>query len=224
MSRCPYGRHWATATLACWLSLGSRSRNSSSSRVFPTPAGAMMLTRKGRCSLKARRATSSIWSRSGPRPISGSRGAGAGRPARARTGSARIGRLFPRASTSIAAPNLKVDCASRAVRSPHTIIHGSAACCSRAATLTVSPVTRKSPLEVSRAATTSPVLTPTRIGNRVPSCASLRTWSRNSMAAERARCGSSPCAWGRPKTAITASPMNFSTVPPCSATTSFAIV
>ena len=33
-------------------------------------------------------------------------------------------------------------------------------------------------------------------------------------AARTARSGSSSCDWGTPNTAITASPMNFSTVPP----------
>jgi hypothetical protein len=39
--------------------------------------------------------------------------------------------------------------------------------------------------------------------------------SRIASAARTARSGSSSCATGAPKTAITASPMNFSTVPPC---------
>ena len=41
-----------------------------------------------------------------------------------------------------------------------------------------------------------------------------------SSAALMARCGSSSFAWWRPKTAITASPMNFSTTPPCRSMTS----
>jgi len=42
-----------------------------------------------------------------------------------------------------------------------------------------------------------------------------------SAAARTARSASSSCAIGIPKTAITASPMNFSTVPPCDSTMSF---
>ena len=50
----------------------------------------------------------------------------------------------------------------------------------------------------------------------------IRTWSRSSSstqsriasAARTARSGSSSCATGAPNSAITASPMNFSTVPP----------
>ena len=38
--------------------------------------------------------------------------------------------------------------------------------------------------------------------------------SRIASAARTARSGSSSCACGMPKTAITASPLNFSTVPP----------
>lgn len=49
---------------------------------------------------------------------------------------------------------------------------GSAACCSRAATLTASPVTRNSPAPGSRVATTSPVFTPMRMGRRRPSLGS----------------------------------------------------
>jgi len=44
---------------------------------------------------------------------------------------------------------------------------------------------------------------------------SSRIASRIASAARTARSGSSSCATGAPKTAITASPMNFSTVPPC---------
>ena len=42
--------------------------------------------------------------------------------------------------------------------------------------------------------------------------------SRISTAARHARSASSSCATGTPNTAITASPMNFSTVPPCDST------
>ena len=42
----------------------------------------------------------------------------------------------------------------------------------------------------------------------------LLAHSRIASAARTARSGSSSCATGAPKTAITASPMNFSTVPP----------
>src|SRR5437867_10575649 len=74
----------------------------------------------------------------------------------------------------------------------------------------------------SRAATTSPVFTPMRRSSAAVSGSAATRW-RNISAAARARSASSPWACGIPKTAITASPMNFSSVPPCSATTSRAI-
>ena len=57
----------------------------------------------------------------------------------------------------------------------------------------------------------SPVLTATRSWSSFPSCV---TQSRIASAARTARSGSSSCAVGAPKSATTASPMNFSTVPP----------
>ncbi len=108
---------------------------------------------------------------------------------------------------------------ARKVRSPTSTSPGSAACCRRAATLTASPVTRKS-RPMSEPVATTPVLTPTR---------RIRSWpwrrampvSRDRMpsAARTARSGSSSCAVGTPNTAMIASPMNFSTVPPNDATT-----
>jgi hypothetical protein len=83
----------------------------------------------------------------------------------------------------------------------------------RAAVLTTSPATIPSP-SAGRApsdTSASPVVTAIR------TCSwgwSSRTQSRIASAARMARSGSSSCATGAPKTAITASPMNFSTVPP----------
>ena len=91
------------------------------------------------------------------------------------------------------------------VSAPISTSPGSAACSSRAATFTASPVTSVSPSP----ATTSPVLTPIRA--RRPSAG---TAARISHAARTARRASSSWETGTPKTAITASPMNFSTVPP----------
>jgi hypothetical protein len=105
------------------------------------------------------------------------------------------------------------------VGSPSSTSPAPAACSSRAATLTGSPVTNVSRLDGSPA-TTSPVLTPMRSAIRVPkrrSSSSLRAPRRAciSSAARHARSASSSCASGTPKTASTASPTNFSTVPPC---------
>jgi hypothetical protein len=60
---------------------------------------------------------------------------------------------------------------------------------------------------------TSPVLMPIR-----PATPSSGNASRISIAARQARNASSSCATGTPNTAITASPMNFSTEPPCAST------
>ena len=93
----------------------------------------------------------------------------------------------------------------RRVASPISTSPSAASCSRRAATLTASPVTRVSPSP----ARTLPVFTPMRAPR--PSAA---TSARISHAARTARSASSSCATGTPKTAITASPMNFSTVPP----------
>jgi len=59
------------------------------------------------------------------------------------------------------------------------------------------------------ATSATPVFTAVRIWSSSP------TESRIASAARTARSGSSSWETGAPKTAITASPMNFSTVPPC---------
>ena len=91
----------------------------------------------------------------------------------------------------------------------------------RAARLTVSPTTTNSCpwRSSSELTTTSPVSIPTRMANATL-CSSAISRLRSSSparmpnAARIARCGSSSRAWCRPKTAMTASPMNFSTTPP----------
>jgi hypothetical protein len=83
----------------------------------------------------------------------------------------------------------------------------------RAAVLTTSPATIASP-SAGRApmlTSASPVLTATLSCRS--SCSAIQ--SRIASAARTARSGSSSCTSGAPNTAITASPMNFSTVPPC---------
>ena len=105
------------------------------------------------------------------------------------------------------------------VASPSRISLGRAACSSRLATLTASPVTNVWPADGSPA-TTSPVLIPVRIWIvtlQSRSSSSFRrasTW-RISTAARTARSASSSFRRGTPNTAMTASPMNFSTAPPC---------
>jgi hypothetical protein len=94
-----------------------------------------------------------------------------------------------------------------------------AAASSREATLTASPVTIRCPKAISPA-TTGPVLIPIRHSMATPRSARISgsiSVSRRLMwtAARQARSASSSCTAGTPKTAITASPMNFSTAPPC---------
>ena len=77
----------------------------------------------------------------------------------------------------------------------------------------VDHVSRNHPLPLrgraSSETSASPVLTATR-----SSASASRATSRIASAARTARSGSSSCTTGAPKTATTASPMNFSTVPP----------
>ena len=125
---------------------------------------------------------------------------------------------LPLSARSRRSPNRNPRTARR-VRSAARISPGSAMVCSRAAVLTTSPVTMGSPEGASPAARTSPVLTPIRICSVSPWVASssvLTSSSRRRMriAARSALAGSSSWADGTPNAAITASPMNFSTVPP----------
>ena len=103
-----------------------------------------------------------------------------------------------------------------------TCISG-AACSSRAATFTASPVTSRWPA-VGSPAITPPVFTPIRLASLTPH----RAWRSSfspvsapciSTAARTARSASSSCTRGSPKTAMIASPMNFSTTPPCRSST-----
>jgi hypothetical protein len=95
-------------------------------------------------------------------------------------------------------------------RPPTSTEPGEATDCSRAAVLTMSPATI--PWFVApRVTAASPVRTPTRAFIAGPRVSTISTSSR---AARTARSASSSCVVGAPQTAITASPMNFSTVPP----------
>ena len=134
------------------------------------------------------------------------------------TANARTGSRLPLSSRPPRSVNANAR-AARAVRSETSTSPDSAAACSRAATLTTSPVTIASPGAASSAARTEPVLTPTRTASSTPWVRASRafTWSRRRSIASpalTARSGSSSCATGTPNTAITASPMNFSTRPP----------
>ena len=105
------------------------------------------------------------------------------------------------------------DPASSAVSRPQSTSPAPATFSRRAATLTVSPMTVKSPARPTEAAITSPELIPIENARSPPS-------SRIARPAATALSASSSWATGTPKTAMTESPMYLSTVPPCSATTS----
>ncbi len=105
----------------------------------------------------------------------------------------------------------------RNVDSPTSVSPGPAACCRRAATFTASPTTSAS----LAGTTTSPVLMPTRTRTSTgspsagpPPSAATASWSDS--AAASARIASSSRTSGTPKAAITPSPVNFTTRPPCS--------
>ena len=89
--------------------------------------------------------------------------------------------------------------------------------CRRAAVLTTSPVTIPSAAAAEPATTSvSPVEMPIRTARSRPGFASFSSSIARSIAKahRRPRSASSSWAAGAPKTATTASPMNFSTVPP----------
>ncbi len=185
----------------------TRSRKSCTSLDLPTPAGPIRV--KIRQALRSTTWSNSARSRSRSRsrPINGLRRSLATPPAlrsRTRSRDAATADDFPLSSSSSGSTRT-ASRTSCSVSSPSRISPGPAACSSRAATLTASPVTSVSPSP----ATTAPVFTPMR-GSRP------RAWttSRSSTAERTARSASSSVATGIPNTAITASPTNFSTVPP----------
>ena len=134
-------------------------------------------------------------------PAAGARGL----VTRRRVGSAGTASALPFSVERLHGPVSTASRTSASVCSPIRISPGWAACSSRAATLTASPVARRSPVPV----TTSPCHHADAV---------LRGRDRAARRASRlrpqARSASSSCSCGTPKTAITASPMNFSTVPP----------
>jgi hypothetical protein len=173
-------------------------------------------SRRSRAS--ASRSRPSSWSR----PTSGVSGAGATSTPRLDRGpSARqtaTGSALPLASTGPASSKRIARPAARRVVASTRIPSTGAAAWSRAAVLTTSPEAIPSPStgRASRATSASPVVTPMRTCRSMPGVASFSSAMASQMAraARTARSGSSSWATGAPNRAITASPMNFSTVPP----------
>ena len=165
---------------------------------------------------RTRASASTSWSTSRSRPTRGVLDSGVrSTPKRAlacatsQTGS---GASFPFASTSVCARYSIVSAVARYVVSPTRIPFTGAADCRRAAVLTTSPAAIPSPASgrAARLTSASPVFT----AIRTCSSPSSAIQSRIASAARTARSGSSSRVTGAPNSAITASPMNFSTVPP----------
>ena len=179
------------------------------SRGFPSRAVAW------NCSLSARSSSS--------RPTNGGSSMAA-RPSprrRATTAIARqaaSGDSLPLSCCAPASSKLMAPEAARNVASPTSTVPGTAADWRREAVLTRSPATMPWPAAPMVTAA-CPVSTPARACMPRPS-PMPGTPSTSSSAARTARSASSSCVVGVPHTAITASPMNFSIVPPCRSTIS----
>ncbi len=189
--------------------------NSHVSRLLPMPPIPVTLTRRVRCS------RSVAWNRSlssrssSSRPTNGASRVSL-RPRPPRSATTRIARhagtgaTLPLSDCSPTGSKAIAELAARWVASPTRTVPGSATDWSRAAVLTRSPATM--PWFVApRLTVASPVRTPARALSPGPT---ERTASTSSRAARTQRSASSSRAVGVPHTAITASPMNFSTVPP----------
>ena len=185
-------------------------------RLFPIPGTPTSVTSCGVRSWRARSNASRSTVSSRSRPTSSVRASCAtSTPKRERAACAcqtAIGSVFPFASTATAGACSIAPRVARYVVSSTRIPFTGAAAWRRAAVLTTSPEAIPSPASgrASSRISASPVVTAIR------TCASSlpRAHSRIASAALTARSGSSSCATGAPKSAMTASPMNFSTVPP----------
>src|SRR5437868_2426957 len=98
------------------------------------------------------------------------------------------------------------------VFSPTRIPLTGAAVCRRAAVLITSPATKPSPASARASTVTS--ASPVFTASRTSTASSSSAQSRIASAARTARSASSSWTTGAPTTATTASPMNFSAVPP----------
>ena len=185
------------------------SMNSRARRDLPTPGAPNTVTRCTRLSRTTR--ANVLWSSSisSSRPTSGTETTSR-RPTSSATETTRHASTpsgKPRASC---APSGVVTTMRRVRLStvgPSMISPGWAACCRRAAALIARPVANVVSVSSERI---SPVSIPIRTSRP-----SLPTPSTMPSAARTARSGSSSCANGTPNAAITASPENFWTMPPC---------
>ena len=194
--------------------------NSHPRRDLPTPAGPETTTSRGvfrsteawKRSFSARSSTS--------RPVNGASRPSARflPPTPESTRMARkscSGCSFPFNSKLPASSNKMEDSESLLVPASTSTVPEPATDCTREAVFTASPATMPSPWAPMVTAT-SPVTTPARAARSgAPTSApSTPTAPTRSKAARTARSVSPSSATGVPHTAITASPMNFSTIPP----------
>ncbi len=216
----PYERHRPRCHHACTASPSRYFSNSQPSRDFPTPAGPDTTTIRGiRRSAAAWNSSLTVRS-SASRPISGasSPSTRCDPPTPASTRVARhncSGSAFPFNRWAPASANPTPPPASRRVAASTSTDPGPATACTRAAVFTASPATIPSPT-APKVTATSPVTTPARAASpgAPASAPSAATPDTRSSAARTARSASPSVAAGVPHTAITASPMNFSTTPP----------
>ena len=190
------------------------ARNSAASRDLPTPGSPTTVTSSQRRSSSARCQASAERSQLAS-PADERRLVPRARALRAPRRAGRPAPAPPSPSARAARParSRPRRCTSASVSSPIRISPGCAACSSRAATLTASPVASRSSVPV----TTSPVLTPIRrLRRRARAGRRASPPPPGRPAARRPRAPA-----GTPNTAMTASPMNFSTVPPCDSTIPF---
>ncbi len=199
----------------------SVSPSSRTRRDFPIPGSPTMVTRCGSAVAPTRRYVARSSSSSGSRPTNTGRNPATPRgrmsPRASKIGNAASRPALPLASIDLRAPNSNAPAAAAAVRSLASTSPGSAAFWNRSATFTASPMTNEPP---SRGAptTTSPVLTPTLISSSPRKSSRSRACIASAACSERSTWSSK--ATGAPNTAITASPANFSTMPPLSSISS----
>ena len=216
----PYDKHRPRCHHTSAFSPSAYFSNSQPSRDLPTPAGPATSTSRGTRRSAAAWNSSRMVRSSASRPVSGasSPSTRCDPPTPDSTRVARhscTGSDLPFSACSPASANRTALPASRCVAASTSTCPGLAAACTRDAVFTASPATMPSPT-APRVTATSPVTTPARAaspGTPAPAPSSATALTRSS-AARTARSASPSVAAGVPHTAITASPMNFSTTPP----------
>ncbi len=212
----PYGSDRPSRQVTGSRSARAACHSSYSSRDFPIPGTPTTVTsctdRSARTRTSASRSTPSSRSRPTRAVLARGQNSAPSRPCTRSASHTGTGSRLPFAVTGGPGRYSITPRVARKVRSPTRIPFTGAAACSRAAVFTTSPTAIPSPSTGRAPSSTSasPVLTASRTWIR----SSPRTQSRIASAASTARSGSSSRAAGAPNSAITASPMNFSTVPP----------